>query len=261
MKKIGLALSTGGARGLSHIGVINVLKKNNIPIDYIAGTSMGAIVAAYYALNLEVKSLGKKIVSMSKRDFIKLIDLNNPKKSIIKGIKIRNFLKTVFKDYTFKDTKIPLQVTSTSLNDGKLVVFKSGKIIDAVIASATYPGVFPPVKFKGRYLVDGGLIEPTPISLLQNMGAEKSIGVDLGVRKLTKHDNTNIIFVIQRTLEIMLTGLSRHEEKTYGKDVLILRPNIGSKINTFSFHKSKNYISKGQKETEENIKKIKRFVK
>ena len=222
-KKIGLALSTGGARGLSHIGVISTLQDNNIPIDYISGTSMGAIIAVYYALNLEVKSLQKLILNMTKRDYLKLIDINNPKKSIIKGNKIRNFLKKVFRNKSFTDTKIPLMLSATSLNDASLVILDKGKLHEAAMMSAAYPGVFPPIKYKGKYLIDGGVVDPCPIDLAFKMGAKKVIGVDLWTEKFSKDVKPNLRSTLERTFNILLTNLSIYKEKEYKKNVFLLK--------------------------------------
>jgi NTE family protein len=109
MKKIGLALSSGGARGFSHIGVIKALMENKTPIHYIVGTSMGSIIAAYYALHKDVTGLELIVDDFNKADMLSLIDVNDPRKSIVKGDRARLFLKRIFGDKTFADTKIPLR--------------------------------------------------------------------------------------------------------------------------------------------------------
>ena len=130
-KKIGLALGSGGARGYAHVGVIKVLQKNKIPIDYVAGTSIGSIVGGYFALNLNTKKLETVGLDFTAKDiWKKLIDLNNPKQSLIKGNKIRDFLKQFLGEKRFKDTKIPLAIGATDIETGKTIVFKKGKIID-----------------------------------------------------------------------------------------------------------------------------------
>ena len=143
--KLGLALGSGTARGYAHIPIINFLIKNNVKIDMISGSSAGAIIGAYFALYGEVKSLEKLLRSITKKESLHLIDLNNPKKSIIKGIRIKKYLEdNFFGSKTFKDTKIPLYISATNIKTKKVVYFNKGKIIDAVMASISVPAIFPP---------------------------------------------------------------------------------------------------------------------
>ena len=261
-KKVGLALSTGEARGMSHIGVIKVLTKNNIPIDYISGSSMGAIIGGFYALHGEVKTLENDFANMRKRDLLKLVDLNNPKISLIKGQKINLLLKKYFKNKNFKDTKIPFAVTVTKMSDGNMLIINSGKLLDAILCSAAYPGVFPLRKYKGDYVTDGGVVEAVPISLVQKMGADKTIGVDLWNIKKSQKIKKTLIFSVQRSLQILMKGLAKVQQENY-KNTLFIKPNVPrnhSPITTFSFHKSKEFILEGEKATKKQLKKIKEFI-
>ena len=147
--KIGLVLGSGGARGLDHIGVLKVLNENNIPIDFIAGTSAGSIIGAYYAINKEVSSLEPKIRKLTKKDLVKLIDFSLPKKALISGNKVKHFLGELINNKSFSDTKIPLIILTTDMCSGKEVKIKEGKLIDAIMASISIPGIFPPVKING----------------------------------------------------------------------------------------------------------------
>ena len=151
-KKVGLALGSGGARGFAHIGVIKVLEENNIPIDCIAGTSIGAVAAAYYALNLNITGLEEMSLGFKKSKILSWIDLNNPAVSLVKGKKLRKFLLELFGNKTFKDTMIPLSIGATALEDGKRVVFREGRIVDAIIASSSIPGIFPVVRHNEKHL-------------------------------------------------------------------------------------------------------------
>ncbi|MEK6916858.1 MAG: patatin-like phospholipase family protein [Nanoarchaeota archaeon] len=260
-KKVGLALSSGGARGFSHVGVIKVLKKHNIPIDYISGTSIGAMVAAYYALNLEVEGFEKEFKNFRKRDLLKLIDLNNPRISLIKGEKVKIFLSKFFYGKNFKDTKIPLSIGATVLEDGSKKIFKTGKILDAVIASGAFPGVFPPVKYKGKTLIDGGLADATPVDLVNELGAEIIIAVDLfGFHRTNKKDFDNIWKVFGRVYEIAMSRLSTYTSKGYGDNIIVLKPKGGSRTDTFAIHKANQYIKIGEKEARKHIKKIKELI-
>ncbi len=261
MKKLGLALSSGGARGFAHLGVIKVLEKHNIPIHCISGTSMGAIMAAYYALYQETEKLEKIASEFRKRDILKLVDLNDPRVSIVKGEKVRNFLNEFFEGKTFEDTKIPLAVSATTLEEGKEVVFKSGNIMDAIIPSGTVPGVFPAREYKGKHLVDGGLADATPVDLCEDLGAEAVIAVNLYNFTNTENRNyKNMKEVLFRTYEIIMTKLSEYRIKEYKENILVLRPKTGNKFQTFSFHHAKDNVEAGIRVAEENIDKIKKLI-
>ncbi|NTV24455.1 MAG: patatin family protein, partial [Nanoarchaeota archaeon] len=188
MKKVGLALGSGGARGYSHIGVIKFLQKHGIEISYVAGTSIGSAVGAYFALNGNVTGLEKISTAIRKPDLLKLVELNDPRRSLIKTHKIRAFLETVYNGKSFSDTKIPFKAIATNLVTGKRVVFSKGKLSSAVIASSTFPGVFPVVEYRSMHLVDGGLAEAMPIRLVEEMGADVIIGVDLYWKDYYRYD-------------------------------------------------------------------------
>ncbi|MBN2367852.1 patatin-like phospholipase family protein [Candidatus Woesearchaeota archaeon] len=258
-KKVGLALGSGGARGFAHLGVIKVLLENNIPIDYISGSSIGSIVAAYYALNLDIKGLEDISLGLKKRDMLKFIDLNNPSVSILRGNKVKRFLEELFEDRTFKDTKIPLRIGATALEDGKKVVFKEGKLVDAIMASGAFPGVFPVVTHNGKHLVDGGLADALPIDMVEELGADVIIGVDIynfGNYKAKKYGMRE---VLERTYQLLLAKLSNYEEKSYKKNVVVIRPVI-SQVGTFDFFGAEKKIKIGVDAAKEALPKIQGLI-
>ena len=179
--KIGLALGSGSARGLSHIGVIKVLEKNKVPIDYISGTSIGALIGGHYATFLDIKELEKMALKITKRDLVKLLDVSLPKNSLIKGKKIRNLIQEKMGNQTFSHTKIPLTIIATDLESGKEVIMNRGKLVDAMQASISIPGIFSPVELNGKLLIDGGVTNSTPVDVVKKMGADIIIGVDLTI--------------------------------------------------------------------------------
>ena len=140
--KIGLALGSGGARGLAHIGVLKTLEENNIPIDYIAGVSSGSIAGAYYSLNGEIDSLEKKVLQLTKKDLLKLIDITSPKRALISGNKIKSFIGELISNKSFSDTKIPLRIIATDLCSGEGIQITEGRLVDAIRASISLPGIF-----------------------------------------------------------------------------------------------------------------------
>jgi len=181
-KKIGLALGGGGVRGLAHIGVLRVLEKYNIPVDFIAGTSIGAIVGAFYCASPNAKQLEKMAVSVPWK---KLFDITLPTRGIVKGKIIDKFLKTHLGVTKFEELKIPLFVTATDIENNREIIFNKGNIVKAIHASSAMPGVFVPINNKGRILVDGGVIDPMPIGVLKDY-ADIIIAVNVNSIEETK---------------------------------------------------------------------------
>lgn len=179
MVKVGLALSGGGTKGFAHVGVLEVLERHNIPIDYIAGTSMGAVVGALYASGISVPDL--KLLAKETK-WKNLVDFTLPDKGILSGNKIENFMRILLKNKKFKDLNIPTQVVATDISGGKKVVFKKGDVASAVRASISLPSIFVPHQYKGKLLVDGGVLDPVPVQVVREMGADVVIAVDLSTK-------------------------------------------------------------------------------
>jgi NTE family protein len=176
---VGLALGTGGARGLAHIGVIRVLEREGIAVDMVAGSSMGALIAAAWAVGKnadEMEEIAKQI--RNKRTFLKLLDPMFPGAGIFRGIKVYNFLHSIVDGLTFADTLIPLKIVASDINTLEEVIFEDGKLIDAIRASITIPGVFRPVVTNGHTLIDGGITDPVPVQVLAHAGVAKIIAVN-----------------------------------------------------------------------------------
>jgi len=260
-KKLGLALGSGGARGLAHIGVIKVLKENNIPIDYIVGSSMGAIIGAYYALNLEIDSLEKKALQLTKRDLVKLIDITSPKRALIAGNKVKNFIKNLIEDKSFSDTKIPLKIIATDLESGEEVIISRGKLIDAIRASISIPVLFPPIRLHKRLLVDGGIVNATPVDIVKEMGADIVIGVDLTIKGKVKLENPTIVETLMQSYEIYRTQSVKSNLYKVNKNLVVIKPNVAGKLNSFKFYNTQRFIDKGEGVTKKALPKIKRLLK
>jgi len=178
--KIGLALGSGSARGLAHVGVIQVLEAYNIPIDIIAGTSIGSVVGSLYAAGASIDQLEEAALSMKKSKTLFLIDLALPHSGLISGKRIEEMLNDLaLEDKTFDELKIPFAAVATDVESGAEVILNQGKVIDAVRASIAIPGIFTPVKYQDYYLVDGGIVDPVPVDVVQKMGADIIIAVSL----------------------------------------------------------------------------------
>jgi NTE family protein len=177
--RVGLALGSGAARGLAHIGVIKVLEQEGIIVDVVSGASMGAFIAAVWAAGKsgeEMEEIAKRL--NTKRAFFGLLDFAWMRGGLIKGKRIEAFLESILDDKTFGDTFIDTRIVATDLNTTEEIVFSEGRLVDAVRASIAIPGVITPVHRNGCLLIDGGISSPVPIGVLERMGVSKIIAVN-----------------------------------------------------------------------------------
>lgn len=184
-RKIGLILGSGSARGWSHIGVIQALEEAGIKPDIICGTSIGALVGAAYAAG-EIEVFRKWVLGLSISNVLSFMDirLNG---GVLKGEKLMNFFKSHFMDRNIEELKLPFGSVATSLTTGNEIWMREGSTIDAVRASIALPGLFTPVIYDQDILVDGGLVNPVPVSLARAMGADFLIAVDLNSDLIGRH--------------------------------------------------------------------------
>ena len=173
---IGLALGGGFARGIAHVGVLKVLEEENIPIRYIAGTSVGALIGAAYCSGISAAELEQVAARVR---FKHIARWTVSRYGFASNQRMIGFLNHLLKVKTFEELRIPLAVTATDFSTGEGVVFHSGPLVDPVRASCAYPGMFLPVKIRGRLLIDGMLSHTVPTRPLQQMGAERVIAVHL----------------------------------------------------------------------------------
>ncbi|HCS73393.1 MAG TPA: phospholipase, partial [Clostridiales bacterium] len=163
---IGLALGGGGARGYAHLGVLKALQQANIPVDIIAGTSMGAIIGAIYATESNVDKAEDIAMNIRYGQMLHLTDLTIPNRGLISGNRIEKYLNTLIMERDFDQLQKELIVVATDINTGETIYFKSGQVARAVRASIALPGIFCPVESEGRLLVDGTITEPVPVEAL-----------------------------------------------------------------------------------------------
>lgn len=186
-KMVGLALGSGAMRGWSHIGVIEALEENKIPIDYIAGSSAGAIVGSIYAGG-GLKSLKNYVLGMEGKKLFSFYDFVLSKYSVLDADKKLNelfFAHTSAKK--FSDLKIPVKLVATDLYEGTKVVIDTGSIIEGLRASISFPGLIEPARIRNRWVIDGGIVDPVPISVARAMGADIIIAVDLNTGMTQKN--------------------------------------------------------------------------
>jgi len=177
-KKIGLALGAGSARGFAHIGVLSALERAGIRPDFVAGTSIGAAIGSLYCSGISPEYMKRIAVST---EWQELLDFTVPKTGLIAGNTVEQYMQELTNNCRFSDLIIPLKIIATDLKNSEKVVFFQGNVAKAVRASISIPGVFSPVKIDSRELVDGALVDPIPISIVQSMGADIIIAVDLSL--------------------------------------------------------------------------------
>jgi NTE family protein len=262
-KKIGLALSGGGALGAAHVGVLEEIEKNQIKVDVIAGTSVGAMTGALFA-DGGIKSV---------HDFFKLIEKKEifSRKNILLShstnkifSQIREVLGIVLKSEEFKDLKIRFYCLATELETGKPKVFSKGNLIDAIMASSAYPGLFPVQKVDDVLYIDGGIVENMPVGVLKNLSRidskEKDAGFIIGsslvhLTDLTFKETDSIsskIKVVQRAIEIMESELAKSQIENC--DFCFQMPL--NKYSWYNFMKIKEIQKAGKKYAKNEIGKL-----
>jgi NTE family protein len=250
--KIGLALGSGGARGFAHLGVLKVLEEEGIPISYIAGSSIGALVAALYASGLGLDRLYKLAKSFRRNDFI---DLTIPKMGLISGKRITEFIRLLTKGKQIQELEIPIAIVATDLQTGKKVVFRQGDVARAVRASISIPGIFVPAEIDGRLLVDGGVVDRVPVSVVREMGADMVIAID--VSPLNRNGEITSIFdVILQSLDILQDEIVSH--RRLSSDVMI-RPRL-EQYSSRAFTDVEEIIAAGEQEARKDLAKIRRAI-
>jgi len=176
--RIGLALGSGSARGLAHLGVIRVLEEAGIRIDFVAGTSIGALIGAIHAAG-KLDELETTFQDFDWKKIVSFFDVVFPKSGLIDGAKISDLVRAHIHADAVEALPIPFCAVATDIVSGEEVVIRTGDVIEAVRASVSVPGIFTPVRSNGRILVDGGLTNPVPVSVVRAMGADIVIAVDL----------------------------------------------------------------------------------
>lgn len=202
---IGVALGGGFARGIAHIGVLNVLEQEGIPVRIITGTSVGALIGACYCSGLSAAEMEE--VARNTR-FTSFARWTLSRCGFASNDRMISFLTRTLKCKNFEDLRIPLGVTATDFNTGEGVVFHSGSVIDPVRASCAYPGMFLPVEIRGRYYIDGMLSHPVPTRPLREMGAERVIAVHLKGTWSNGGAPRNLFDVIGQSFAIAQDGMS-----------------------------------------------------
>ncbi len=217
---LGMALGGGFARGIAHIGVLKVLEQENIPVDYVAGTSVGAIIGALYCAGMTPSELEDMARTLRFSDFarwtLSRYGFCNSDRMV------RLFARTL-KKHTFEELTIPLSITATDFRTGEAVVFTKGTLVDPIRASCAYPGMFQPVEIDGRSYIDGMLAYGVPTTPLRRMGADRVIGVCLSANWSDARAPRHVFEVIGQCFSIAQSRLA----ESWSKDAnLVIEPDV-----------------------------------
>ncbi len=258
-RKIGLALGGGVARGLAHIGVLEVLHEEGIPINMISGTSIGAVIGALYAQGRDSGAIRNLVRGLIRKRLISLADFIPSRTGLIQGKKIKKLLEVAIGgDVSFTDLKIPFACIATDIMTGEEVVINQGSVIDGVRASISIPLLFSATKWGNRFLVDGGLVNPVPVNILKEMGADFIIAVNVipnfktKIQKTEKLKRPGILDIIMHTMYIGNTMLVKHSLE--GADISI-EPQT-SHIGAGEFHRADECIIQGERAAREHVSEI-----
>lgn len=217
---VGVALGSGGARGFAHIGVLKALEAKGIEIDMLAGSSMGSLIAAVYANGIEPHMMGKLALNLKRKHWL---DLTVPTLGFVAGDKIKQLIRLLTHGKRIEELKRPLAIVATDIESGERVVFREGPVDQAVRASISIPGIFVPEKVGNRLLVDGGVIDRVPVTVIREMGADIVIAVDVA-QVDTPMKVSSIFDVIAQTIDVMEREILRH--RIIAAD-LVIRPDVG----------------------------------
>ena len=258
--KVGLALSGGGARGLAHIGVLKVLQREGIPVDFLAGASMGGVIAAGHAAGLSPEFMAAEAQRMGQlRNLITLMDRSLPRLGLFEGQKVREYLAEHLGNITFDELKIPLALVAVDLETGKEVLLRSGRVVDAVRATISLPGVFAPVHLDGQLLVDGGVLNNLPADVVREMGADVVIAVDVSIvleglpslleaqeQRFPLTQISLVIETLRRTVGIMEGWISA-QKLAQAKPEVLIKPALSEDVGLFlGFNRVAECIATGE---------------
>ena len=287
--KIGVVFGGGGAKGAAHIGVLKVLEEQKIPVDYIAGTSMGAIVGALYASGLSAGELEKVITSINWKDVfsgepdrrdrdyrrkredyeilsglsvgIKAGKVAMPK-GLIKDQKV-NVLFEMLMLHTsgiddFDKLPIPYRAVATDLETGEMVVLKDGRLADAARASMSVPGAFPPMELNGRLLIDGGIVRNLPVDIVREMGADIIICIDVDKPLPERKALSGSLAILNQMIDIMMKKNVREQVKTLGPQDVYINPDLGV-FGSADFDKAAEISRLGENAALAKVDSLKRY--
>lgn len=254
--KIALVLGGGAARGFAHVGVIRALEQEKIPISMIVGTSVGSLIGAIYANDLNSFELEWTAFALEKEhvfDYALMSAITGM--GVVKGDKLEEFVKSKIPVANIENLKLPFVAVATDLNRGTRIILDRGSVAKAVHASSAIPGVFSPVDHQNKLLVDGGVVDNIPISVAREKGADIVIAVDIS-ENVINFNITNLIDVVLQSVNIMFSENVGNRKKN--ADVLIT-PAVGN-VGMLDFTQKKRCMQAGIEATQRAMPEIKKKI-
>jgi NTE family protein len=287
--KIGLVLGGGGAKGAAHVGVLKVLEELRIPVDRIAGTSMGAIVGGMYASGMSPEEIEQFLLSMDWNELL----TDNPQrqdigyrrksedyynlskftfgyrdgrlrtaKAIFEAEKIGLLFETLFLPVAgirdFDRLPVPFRAVSADMETGEMVVIGSGRLAEAARASMSLPGIFPPVEAEGRYLTDGGIVRNLPVDVVRSLGADIIIAVDVGKPLLRRDELGSSLVVMNQAMDVMIKENVLRQIALLGARDVLIRPDLGT-ISTEDFERGAEAAERGERAARQAAGELSRY--
>ena len=289
-KKLALVLSSGGARGIAHIGVIRELERRGYQISSIAGTSMGALVGGFYAAG-QLDDYTNWLLTLDRMDVLRLVDFSISSKGLVKGRRIIEKMKEIIPDRQIESLNIPFVAVATDIITGQEKVFESGKLYEAIRASISIPTVFQPKQIGDAYFVDGGVLNPVPVNRVKRIPGdllfvsdvnglpspeskpemikeEKNSKVEKYVQLLQnklnsivpsqENDQLGIFNLTNKSLGLMLHRISELTLEKYHTDLVIQMPRDA--FGTYDFSKARDIIEMGEQNARESLDKYEHMI-
>jgi NTE family protein len=257
--RVGVVLSGGGARGLAHIGVLKVFEREGVPVDLVVGTSVGAIVGALYASGVPSAEIEKMATVVG---WDQLTDLSSAKvvrllvsERLLSTQKMETYLKDRIGEKQFADLKTEFACLATDVRTGEGIVIREGSVALAARASATMPGIFEPVPFRHRLLIDGGVVDNVPTAVARRLGAELLICLYVPA-DLSRHNVSNVLTMLTQALYIQGQVVSEDQIK---RADFVIKPDV-SEISALELWRSKECMEAGQRAAETAWPELKRFL-
>ncbi|MDP2923677.1 MAG: patatin-like phospholipase family protein [Candidatus Omnitrophota bacterium] len=260
---LGLALGSGGAYGFSHVGVLKILEKNNVNIDIICGSSIGAMIAALWALGYRVEEIEKSIVELGKKmNLFSIWGFSFPFRGFLKAKYLENILKKIFKDKTFYDLKRTLKIVVFDFTNKETRILEDGLLYKAVAASCAMPGIFEPIRVKNEILFDGGILSPLPTKVLLNYGVHKIIAVNITPSReevygeYRRRNKWHIFDFIFGSIETMQREFV---QQAITISDTVIHPNFEG-LGWLDFDKVEDFIKRGEEATLDKLEEIKKLA-
>lgn len=279
-KTLGIALGAGGAWTIASLGVLKVLQENEIKIDYLSGTSMGALIGAAFASNFAgdqtLHEVERMITALRLRKAVSFSIHNSF--GLFSSEKIGQEFERLVGKLNFEDLYIPMSIIATDFQTGEEVTFTKGPIAPALSGSAAFAVLFSPYKYQGRLLIDGGLSQPVPVQAVKDLGADVTIGIDITSKRHTKRareqqeswhhkltrfvpplhyiSHRNITGGIGQALDLLFTNLNRKNMQLSAPDFLLI-PEV-THMDQFGFHLASEFIKEGERVAREILPELKK---